>query len=301
MRMQSDDYELIDSGDGAKLERFADIVLDRPCGQAIWRPRLGPEAWRRATAAFDRKEGNRWLRRDRLPDAWEVCIEGIKFRLSGTDFGHLGVFPEQRLNWRWVTAMIQQSSRDPAALETLNLFAYSGGMTFAPARAGARVCHVDASKGMVDWARENAARNGLADAPIRWLVDDAHKFMDRECRRGRRYDAIILDPPSFGRGARGEVYKLEKDLPETLAKCRALLSEQPLFVLLSCHTPQCTPRALANLLATGMAESAEYCIDCGEMLLAGGETTLPVPNGTWACWRRRQLPPHPETDPVRTL
>jgi 23S rRNA (cytosine1962-C5)-methyltransferase len=290
MVMQTDDYELLDSGDGAKLERFGSVVLDRACGQAIWKPSLAATAWRQATAAFDRRQGNCWHRRDALPETWQIAVEGIRFKLSGTDFGHLGIFPEQRLNWRWVSRMVGKACKAGGEVNVLNLFAYSGGMTFAPALGGAQVCHVDASRGMVEWARENAALNSLEKAPIRWIVDDVHKFMERELRRARRYDGIILDPPSFGRGAKGEVYKLEKDLPATLEKCRSLLSGEPLFVLLSCHTPQCTPVALANLLATEMPSGDPFRIDCGEMLLAGGDGVLPVPNGTWACWRRRDLP-----------
>lgn len=288
--MKSDGYELIDSGNGAKLERFGSVTLDRACGQAIWVSQAPRSVWGQATAAFDRKEGNRWVRRELLPDAWQVEIEGIHFRLSGTDFGHLGVFPEQRKNWRWVTDMLSSKQAAPGAIRVLNLFAYSGGMTLAPARTGAAVCHVDASRGMVDWARENAALNDLKEAPIRWIVDDVHKFMDREKRRERSYDAIILDPPSFGRGAKGEIYKLESDLPATLAKCRALLSGSPLFVLLSCHTPQVTPRSLANMLATCMPDLKSHTIDFGEMLLEGSEGVLPVPNGVWACWRHDHLP-----------
>ncbi|MDT8390697.1 MAG: class I SAM-dependent methyltransferase [Lentisphaeria bacterium] len=288
--MISDDYELIDSGHGAKLERFGPVTLDRACGQAIWPPRAPRSVWRQATAAFDRKDGNRWLRRDQLPDAWQVTIEGIHFRLSGTDFGHLGVFPEQRRNWRWVTDMLMAEQAAPGAIRVLNVFAYSGGMTLAAARTGAAVCHVDASRGMVEWARENAALNTLAEAPVRWIVDDVHKFMERENRRERHYDAIILDPPSFGRGTKGEIYKLETDLPATLAKCRALLSSSPLFVLLSCHTPQVTPQSLANMLAASMPEHASRTIDFGEMLLEGAAGVPPVPNGAWACWRRGDLP-----------
>lgn len=276
-------YELLDSGVGRKLERFGKYVLSRPCSQALWRPRLPEADWQAAHASFDREEGNRWSNRSGIPDAWTVDVDGTLFKLSGTDFGHLGIFPEQRANWARIRAAVETAAarlgRRPSLL---NLFAYSGGSTLAAARAGAEVCHLDASAGMVDWARENARINGLAGSPIRWIVEDAHKYLGREARRGRRYDAIILDPPSFGRGARGEVYKLERDLPHTLEFCRALLSDTPILVLLSAHTPGVTPVVLANLLADMMRRPAGR-IDSGEMLLSGADA-VPVPSGCWAGW-----------------
>ena len=233
-----DDYELIDSGDGRKFERFGAYTLVRPCSQAMWRPR-DPAAWRTATASFDREDGNRWHGRSALPKEWTIETVGIRFKLGGTDFGHLGIFPEQREQWKWIREIVKGGGErvKEGRVHVLNLFAYSGGSTIAAAQGGAEVCHLDAAKGMVQWARENAALNGLQDHPIRWITDDAHKFLQREVRRGRRYDAVILDPPTFGRGANGELYKIERDLQETLALVRAVLSETPLFVLFSSHTP----------------------------------------------------------------
>lgn len=271
------DYALLDSGHGKKLEQFGPYTLNRPCAQAIWAPHLPPERWAEATAGFNRQDGHNWKDRARLPESWTVAIDDIRFKLSATDFGHLGVFPEQRPLWAWMAQRLQRVS----GASMLNLFAYSGGATLSAARAGARVCHLDASKGMVAWARENAALNDLTDAPIRWIVDDVTKFLKREIRRGTRYDAIVLDPPSFGRGARGEVYKIEDQLPDTLALCRELLSETPLFVLLSCHTPAFTPVGLSNLLGQMKLHGR---IESGEMLLAGPPPTLPVPSGSYARW-----------------
>ena len=213
-------YELLDSGNGAKLERFGEVVLARPCAQAVWQPQR-PARWKSADATFDREDGNRWHGRNRLPQEWVIDVDGTRFRLSGTDFGHLGIFPEQRAQWAWIRETVAAAGRP---VRVLNLFAYSGGSTLAAARGGAEVCHLDASKGMVQWARANAALNGLESHPIRWIVDDAHKFLNREIRRGRRYDGIILDPPTYGRGGNGETYKIERDLTETLRLCRALLS-----------------------------------------------------------------------------
>jgi len=275
------EYELLDSGDGAKLERFGPVVLDRPCAQAIW-PRARPRLWEQATAGFDRRDGLNWHGRERLPDAWEIAVNGVRMKLSTTDFGHLGVFPETRALWDWVTAEItrvRQTEQRPVRF--LNLFAYSGGATLAAARAGASCCHLDASRGMVQWARENAALNGLQSAPIRWIVDDVHKFLGREIRRGKVYDAIWLDPPSFGRGKNGELYKIEKDLVDTLQQVREVLSDTPCFVILTSHTPGFSPIILRNMLACMFGEGT---LACGEMLLTGGPGVLELPNGNWARW-----------------
>lgn len=271
-----DDYELIDSGDGRKYERFGAYSLVRPCAQALWRPR-DPAAWTRATAAFDREDGNRWHGRRALPPEWTIETAGVRFRLSGTDFGHLGIFPEQRAQWTWiretVAARAAATGRAPAVL---NLFAYSGGSTIAAAQGGAEVCHLDAAKGMVQWARENAALNGLRDRPIRWIADDAHKFLRREVRRGRRYDAVILDPPTYGRGANGETYKIERDLGETLDLVRGVLSAPPLFVLFSSHTAGVSCRVAENVVGQAFPSFAR--LESGEMLLEGA---VPCPSGIY--------------------
>ncbi len=279
-------YELLDSGGFQKLERFGPVTLSRPCAQAVWKPQLPPTAWRKADASFFR-EGNktRWSGRDGLPGKWDIEVDGTVFRLSSTDFGHLGIFPEQRDHWRMIrekcTAFAAAHGR---AARVMNLFAYSGGSTLAAARAGADVCHVDASKGMVEWARENASLNGLEAAPVRWIVDDVTKFLQREHRRERAYDFVILDPPSYGRGAKGEVFKIETDLPPLLQAIRALLSHQPLGVLLTCHTPELTPIALTHLLGQEMSGLRGAC-QHGEMLLRGAsDRVLPVPSGSYALW-----------------
>lgn len=282
-----EEYALLDSGDGKKLERFGRVVLSRPCAQAVWKPVLPAEEWARADAAFDRTEGNQWHNRGALPGHWTIRVGGIAFQLSGTDFGHLGIFPEQRAQWCWIRDTVRQACaarRRP--LHVLNLFAYSGGSTLAAALGGAEVCHLDASKGMVQWARDNARLNGLEAHPIRWITDDAHKFLCREARRERRYDAVILDPPTFGRGQNNELYKIEKDLPETLHLCRGLLSDEPLFMLLSAHTPGYTPVVLGNVLGqavNGLGGRTES----GEMVLSGADAqVLPTPCGAYARWSR---------------
>lgn len=274
-------YELLDSGDGKKLERFGDIVLERPCAQAVWKPQR-KAAWDSASARFDRNNGLNWQGRGKLADAWNVEIGGVVMKLSATDFGHLGVFPETRSLWKWIRGTLsEQAETKERPLTFLNLFAYSGGATLAAAQAGAACCHLDASKGMVDWARENAALNKLQDAPIRWIVDDVIKFLRREVKRGTRYDGVLLDPPSFGRGKKGELYKIEESLMETLDLVHQVLSDDPAFVLLTSHTPGFSPIVLANLLrqyhSTGRFE-------CGEMLLTGKPAVMELPNGNWARW-----------------
>ena len=281
----SNDYDLLDSGEGRKLERFGLYVLSRPCSQAVWKPSCTDEVWNAAHATFDRAEGNQWRNRSAVTGAWQIVVDDVIFKLSGTDFGHLGIFPEQREQWRWIRERVRSAlagGRDKVSV--LNLFAYSGGSTLAAALGGAEVCHLDASKGMVQWARENAALNGLSDHPIRWISDDAHKFLHREVRRGRVYDAVILDPPTFGRGQNNEMYKIERDLPETLALCRRLLSKEPLFILLSAHTPGYTPVVMQNVLGQA-AEGLGGRVESGEMMLTGAADVLPVPSGAYARWQ----------------
>ncbi|MCB1277911.1 class I SAM-dependent methyltransferase [Prosthecobacter sp.] len=277
-------YELLDSGSFQKLERFGSVVLSRPCAQAVWRQTRPKADWQKVTATFFRDGGNQWRGRDKLPETWTIEVDGTKFQLSSTDFGHLGIFPEQRDQWRRIRetcAAYANLHNRPARV--LNLFAYSGGSTLAAAHAGAEVCHVDASKGMVDWARKNAALNGLEEKPVRWIVDDVTKFLERELRRERQYDLLILDPPSYGRGAKGEVFKIENDLPPLLSLLGKLMSSQPLGVLLSCHTPELTPISLHHLLLQQFGQKSGK-LEHGEMQLRGAKDVLPVPSGSFCWW-----------------
>ncbi len=277
-------YELLDSGAFQKLERFGSVVLSRPCAQAVWQQTLPKIEWQKVTATFFRDGGNQWRGRDKLPETWAIDVDGTKFQLSSTDFGHLGIFPEQRDQWRRIRETCEEYSKHhgrPARV--LNLFAYSGGSTLAAAVAGAEVCHVDASKGMVDWARKNATLNGLEEKPVRWIVDDVTKFLERELRRERQYDLLILDPPSYGRGAKGEVFKIENDLPPLLSLLGKLMSPQPLGVLLSCHTPELTPISLHHMLLQQFGRNGGK-VEHGEMQLRGASNVLPVPSGSFAWW-----------------
>lgn len=273
------DYKLVDSGHGCKLESFAGYTLCRPCSQAIWLPTLNESVWQKADATFSRKEEDAWKTKRPFPKDWRVTISGVTFRLSSTDFGHLGVFPEHSYFWD----LIQKKVSTRKEVSILNLFAYTGGASLAAALAGAAVCHVDASKTTVAWAKENAALNGLQNAPIRWIVDDVIKFLQREIKRGRHYDGIILDPPTFGRGAQGEIFKIERDLPIILDLCRQLLSDAPLFWVVSCHTPAITGMTLSHMLKQNLP-AFEGKISSGDMVL-GSSVELPsIPCGSFALW-----------------
>lgn len=274
------DYELLDSGQFLKLERFGPYRLIRPCSQAFWKPSK-KNIWKSAHSTFSREGKMRWQRHQSMQDQWEISMEGMRFSLRATDFGHLGIFPEQMDTWRWLKANLRHHGLSEKP-RILNLFAYSGGSTLACAQVGAAVCHVDASKGMVNWARENAALNALQKAPVRWIVDDVQKFLLREIRKNKRYDGIILDPPTYGRGSRGEVFKLENDLHPLLESCRKLLSETPLFFHFSCHTPGYTPQALRNLFKQYFAWDKNT--QAGELCLEGDKDVFPLPSGSYFRW-----------------
>jgi 23S rRNA (cytosine1962-C5)-methyltransferase len=268
-------YLLIDSGNGKKLEQIGEHRIVRPSSSAIWAPFLEKALWDKADAYFSRDDGKNWYFKNKIPSKWHVEINGLKFIVSPTDFGHLGIFPEHLCFFPQMEAKIK-SKKNPSIL---NLFAYTGGATLLAARAGASVCHVDASSPTVLWARENAKLNGLEKAPIRWIVDDVFKFLRREIKRGVKYDGIILDPPSFGRGTSGQVFKIEKDLSILLEMCKSLFSSDPLFLLFTCHTPGMTPTVLYNLLFQTLEKGK---ISAGEMLLSS--TTHSLPCGSYSIW-----------------
>jgi 23S rRNA (cytosine1962-C5)-methyltransferase len=264
-----DDYALIDSGDELKLERFGEYTIARACPQAVWK-KNHPEKWIKPDASFSRENG--WLFNRKLPSEWRARVGGVECKILLTDFGHLGVFPEHAALWQSLRPLVNGEA------QVLNLFAYSGGATLAFAQQGARVCHLDASKGMVDWARENAHINKLEKAPVRWIIDDALKFLKREVRREVRYDGILLDPPTFGRGSSGEVFKIETDLVPLLELCKQVLSDKPRFLVLSCHTPGLTPLALHNVVSQLFSHVK---IETGEMALSSSGATS-IPSGSFA-------------------
>ena len=271
------EYELLDSGEGLKLERFGHVTLSRPCAQATWEKQR-PELWATKIASFDRELGWRTQGDAELPSDWVVTINDVMMKLRPTPAGHLGVFPETRSLWNWITDTLESH---PGGAQVLNLFAHSGGATLAAARAGCAVCHVDSSRSMVTRAKENAGLNQLDEAPIRWIVEDVGTFLDREIRRGRTYDAIMLDPPSFGHGIKGEQYRIDRDLAATLGQCRALLSEAPAFVLLTSHTRGVTTTQLESLMERALEFGG---IASGNMELTGAAGVHPVTDGVWTRW-----------------
>lgn len=268
------EYELLDSGHEHKYERFGKYTLVRPCSQAVWQPSLQKKEWESADASFTREPINKWKHRTKLPSSWIVTCMGVKFKIVPTDFGHLGIFPEHASLWSWMVPKVEKGSN------ILNLFAYTGGATIALAKAGAKVCHLDASKTVVAWARENAELNDLQKAEIRWIVDDVVKFLQREIRRGVVYDGIVLDPPTFGRGNNGEIFKIERDLLNILELCRKLLSPKPLFFVLSSHTPGYTPLVMHHLLKQ-VTKGLNGSIEAGEMIIPA---EFSLPSGTFARW-----------------
>ena len=276
------DYELLDCGGGERLERWGRQVLVRPDPQAIWEsPRRHP-GWKQAGGRYLRSKtgGGHW-EKDALPESWRLEYPPLTFQVKPMNFKHTGLFPEQAVNWEFAMEKIRTAGRP---VSVLNLFAYTGGATVACAKAGANVCHVDAAKGMVAWARENARLSGLENAPIRWIVDDCAKFVEREIRRGRRYDAIIMDPPSYGRGPGGEVWKLEENLYGFVKLCAGALSDRPLFVLINSYTTGLAPSVLGYLL--NLLVAGKYGGKCtwDELGLPVTETGLALPCGAAGRW-----------------
>ena len=244
------DYEVIDCSAGEKLERWGSYILVRPDPQVIWDTPKTEIGWRKRNAHYHRnkKGGGEWEFFD-LPEQWSIRYRSLTFQLKPFSFKHTGLFPEQAVNWDWFSEKIRQAGRP---IKVLNLFAYTGGATLAAAAAGASVTHVDASKGMVTWAKENAASSGLSDAPIRWIVDDCVKFVEREIRRGNHYDAVIMDQPSYGRGPKGEIWKIEDSIYPLITLCAKLLSEKPLFFLVNSYTTGLQPAVLHYMLGTAL-------------------------------------------------
>ena len=277
------DYELLDCGGGERLERWGKRILIRPDPQAIWdTPRRNP-LWKRPDGRYHRSHsgGGHWDRQSQLPESWTVRYGELSFHVKPMNFKHTGLFPEQAANWDYAAETIRRAARP---VRVLNLFAYTGAATVACARAGASVCHVDAAKGMVAWARENAKLSGLENAPIRWIVDDCAKFVEREIRRGKRYDALIMDPPSYGRGPGGEVWKLEDSLYNFVKLCMGALSERPLFVLINSYTTGLAPSVLGYLLRLLVESRFGGRSAWDELGLPVTETGFALPCGAAGRW-----------------
>lgn len=280
------DYEVIDTSKGEKLERWGKYILLRPDPQVLWdTPKKNP-AWKRLNAHYHRskKGGGEWEFFD-LPEQWSIHYRDLTFHLKPFSFKHTGLFPEQAANWDWFSDLIQKANRP---IKVLNLFAYTGGATCAAAKAGASVTHVDASKGMVTWAKENAQASGLADAPIRWIVDDCVKFVEREIRRGNHYDAIIMDPPSYGRGPKGEIWKIEEKIHPFIALCEQLLSDDPLFFLVNSYTTGLAPAVLTYLISTEVVAKHGGKVVSDEIGLPVTSNGLILPCGAAGRWQKNE-------------
>ena len=281
------DYEVIDTSDSEKLERWGKYLLVRPDPQVIWKTEKKQPGWKTKNAHYHRssKGGGEWEFID-LPKQWQISYKTLRFNLSPFNFKHTGLFPEQAVNWDWFGDKIREAIKNEPGrqIKVLNLFAYTGGATLAAAAAGAQVTHVDASKGMVTWAKENAALSGLSEAPIRYIVDDCVKFVEREIRRGNFYDAIIMDPPSYGRGPKGEIWKIEESIHPFVQLCTKVLSERPLFYLINSYTTGLQPAVLAYMLGIEMEKKYGGKVSADEIGLPVSSNGLVLPCGASGRW-----------------
>ena len=286
------DYELLDSGDGEKLERYGEVVVARPDPQTLWKKNLTEDHWQKADAYFSpttpnpssgrRGQDTAWSFRIDLPERWPIELAGLKFWIKLSAFKHTGVFPEQASNWDWIREKIKKSTRKEN-LKVLNLFGYTGGATLATAQAGAEVVHVDGSKSAIGWARDNAELSGLADKPVRWILDDAQKFVAREIKRGKKYDGIIMDPPAFGHGPGGEMWKIEENFLQLLDACKEILSDKPLFMIVNGYASGYSAIAYKNSLGDLLKEFGGG-IEIGELTIAEKSGRRLLPAGIFARW-----------------
>ena len=277
------DYEILDMANGEKLERWENIILIRPDPQIIWKEKSFPEKWKNANAKYNRSNtgGGNWNFIKPLPKSWQIRYKDLTFNIKPMGFKHTGIFPEQAVNWDWMMSKIKSSARE---IKVLNLFAYTGGASVACLKAGASVCHVDSSKGMCEWAKENVTSSGLRDKPIRFLVDDVVKFVNREIRRGNKYDAIIMDPPSYGRGTNGEVWKFEDNIADLVKLCMNVLSDKPLFFLINSYTTGISSQVLENLLRMNIPKKAKGKFSHGELGLPMTNSKMILPCGIYGRW-----------------
>jgi len=278
------DYEILDMANGEKLERWRDIILVRPDPQIIWKEKSFPKKWNTANAVYRRsnKGGGGWNYKTKIPESWQVKYNNLVFNIKPMGFKHTGLFPEQAVNWDWMIDKIKSEKRE---IKVLNLFAYTGGATVACASAGASVCHVDSSKGMVQWAKENVVSSGLAERPVRYIIDDVTKFVQREIRRGNKYDAIIMDPPSYGRGKNGEVWQFESNISDLVELCTQVLSDDPLFFLINSYTTGISSKVLENILNLKL-KMKKGKVSSGEIGLPMTESKLVLPCGIYGRWEK---------------
>ena len=279
------DNEIIDMSNGEKLERWSNIILTRPDSQIIWKEKTFPEKWKSANARYSRSNtgGGGWQYYKKMPESWQVKYKDLTFNIKPMGFKHTGLFPEQAVNWDWMINKIKSSGRKD--IKVLNLFAYTGGATVACSYAGASVCHVDSSKGMVAWAKENIASSGLADRPVRFIIDDVTKFVQREIRRGNKYDAIIMDPPSYGRGKNGEVWQFENNISDLVELCKDVLSDDPLFFLINSYTTGISSKVLENIIYLKL-KMKKGKLSSGEIGLPMKDSSLVLPCGIYGRWEK---------------
>ncbi len=283
MNLASDwnDYQILDMANGEKLEKWNNITLVRPDPQIIWKQKTYPEKWKKADAKYSRSNtgGGAWNYNKKLPSAWQVKYKDLVFNIKPMGFKHTGLFPEQAVNWDWMINKIKSTNKE---IKVLNLFAYTGGATVACLSAGASVCHVDSSKGMVSWAKENVTSSGLQDRKVRYIVDDVVKFVNREIRRGNKYDAIIMDPPSYGRGTNGEVWKFEDNIYDLVELCSKVLTDEPLFFLINSYTTGISSMVLENILKLNIHAKGKF--SNGEIGIPMQNSNLVLPCGIYGRW-----------------
>lgn len=283
------DYKILDMADGQKLERWGDIVLSRPDPQIIWKSKSFPSKWKEINAEYHRSKtgGGAWEFKKKMPKQWQVKYKKLIFNIKPMGFKHTGLFPEQAVNWDWMIEKIQKEKKNKKEVKVLNLFAYTGGATVACLSAGASVCHVDSSKGMTTWAKENVISSGLQERPVRFIIDDVVKFVNREIRRGNKYDAIIMDPPSYGRGAKGEVWQFENNIYDLVELCSKVLSDDPLFFLINSYTTGISSQVLKNILNMVISKKYRGEIDAGEIGLPMENSKLILPCGIYGRWEKK--------------
>ena len=279
------DYKILDMADGQKLERWGDVILSRPDPQIVWKDKSFPQKWNKINATYHRSKtgGGAWEYSKKMPSKWQIKYNNLTFNIKPMGFKHTGLFPEQAVNWDWMIDKIKKEKRE---IKVLNLFAYTGGATLACLFAGASCCHVDSSKGMVAWAKENVASSGLEKRHVRYIVDDVQKFVKREIRRGNKYDAIIMDPPSYGRGANGEVWKFEDNIYDLVNLCTQVLSDNPLFFLINSYTTGISSTVLKNILNITVAKSHKGRVTAGEIGLPMESSELILPCGIYGRWEK---------------
>ena len=277
------DYKILDMANGQKLEKWGNIILSRPDPQIIWKEKTFPEKWKNVNATYHRSKtgGGSWEYNKKVPEQWQIKYKELTFNIKPMGFKHTGLFPEQAVNWDWMIQKIKNSKKE---IKVLNLFAYTGGATVACSYAGASVCHVDSSKGMVSWAKENVTSSGLSERPVRYIVDDVVKFVNREIRRGNKYDAIIMDPPSYGRGANGEVWQFENNIYDLVELCTKVLSGQPLFFLINSYTTGISSKVLENILYLTVSKKYKGNVSSGEVGLPMENSKLVLPCGIYGRW-----------------